>query len=77
MLGNNERTKFVRLLKDIHLGDWNALKHLDHLTEIIFPGGFTVLHIATIAGHDLNIVKELVKIAREDYLGKQDDTGDI
>ncbi|GKV08285.1 hypothetical protein SLEP1_g19940 [Rubroshorea leprosula] len=75
MLDNNERTEFVRLLKDIHLGDWNALKHLDYITEIKFPGGFTVLHIATIAGH-LNIVEELVKTVGVHYLENQDDSGD-
>ncbi|GLT52794.1 hypothetical protein SLA2020_261130 [Shorea laevis] len=66
---------FVTLLKDIHAGDWNALKSLDKITKIIFPGGFTVLHITTIAGH-LKIVNELVKIVREAYMEMQDDNGD-
>ncbi|GLT93332.1 hypothetical protein SLE2022_111300 [Rubroshorea leprosula] len=52
-----------------------AIKNLDRITEIIFPGDFTVLHIATIACH-LNIVNELVKIAREDYMEIQDDNRD-
>ncbi|GKV48744.1 hypothetical protein SLEP1_g55543 [Rubroshorea leprosula] len=60
IMDNNKskRTKFARLLKKIYRGDWNALKSLDKITEIIFCGGFTVLHIATISGR-LEIVNEL------------------
>ncbi|GKV34298.1 hypothetical protein SLEP1_g42676 [Rubroshorea leprosula] len=72
ILDNNERTTIVSSLHD---GNWNALKNLDRITEILFPGGFTVLHIATILGH-LKIVNELVKITGEDYLEIQDDNGD-
>ncbi|GLT52793.1 hypothetical protein SLA2020_261210 [Shorea laevis] len=75
IMDNNERTEFVTLLKDIYTGDSNALKSLDRITGIIFPGGFTALHIATIAGH-LKIVNELVKMVRDDYLEIQDDNGD-
>ncbi|GKV48767.1 hypothetical protein SLEP1_g55561 [Rubroshorea leprosula] len=50
LLGNYQRPdEFVSLLKDIYAGDWNALKSLDRITEIIFPNGLTVLHMATIA----------------------------
>ncbi|GKV14292.1 hypothetical protein SLEP1_g25188 [Rubroshorea leprosula] len=75
VMDNNERTEFVTLLKDIYTGDSNALKSLDKITGMIFPSGFTALHIATIAGH-LKIVNELVKIMGEDYLEIQDDNGD-
>ncbi|GKV14276.1 hypothetical protein SLEP1_g25176 [Rubroshorea leprosula] len=75
VLDNNERTEFVTLFKDIYDGNWNALNSLDRIIEIIFPGGFTVLHIATIAGH-LKVVNELVKIVGEEYLEIQDDNGD-
>ncbi|GKV34318.1 hypothetical protein SLEP1_g42695 [Rubroshorea leprosula] len=75
MLVHNGRTKFVCLLEDIHAGNWDALKGLDEITEILFPGGFTVLHIATTCGQ-LKIVCELVKMARKEYLEIQDNNGD-
>ncbi|GLT26364.1 hypothetical protein SLA2020_080570 [Shorea laevis] len=72
ILDNNKRAEIVSSLRD---RDWDALKNLDRIAEIIFPGGITALHIATTLGH-FEIVKELVKIAREDYLEIQDDNGD-
>ncbi|GKV49111.1 hypothetical protein SLEP1_g55878 [Rubroshorea leprosula] len=75
MLVNNERTKFASIFKDICFGNWDALKGLDEITEIILLGGSTVLHVAT-TYRRLEIVRELVKIAREEYLEIQDNNGD-
>lgn len=84
MLEGDERTEYVTFLRGIRRGERHALRNLldkfpDVVDGVIFPGGLTVLHIASVAGH-LRIVEELFRIVREDYLNDyleiQDENGD-